>query len=33
MESSGELAYNYNSGGYKANIVNLLQHKNDILFT
>ena len=32
MESSGELAYEYNSGGYKAIIVNLLQHKNDILF-
>ena len=32
MESSGELAYDYNSGGYKAIIVNLLQHKNDILF-
>ena len=33
MESSGELAYDYNSGGYKAIIVNLLQHKNDLLFT
>ena len=32
MESSGELAYEYNSGGYKAIIVNLLQHKNNILF-